>query len=333
MRALRLGLASWLPLALVCSVALADVEPLDDASRGTARQLATEGSEFYTRGDFLQALDRFQRAYAVVKLPTVGIWSARALVKLNRLVEASERYRELARTELPEDAPDAHRAAVAAATLEREQLLPQVPRIRVLLEGASLSEVSIFVDDQPFQSAFVGVQRFIDPGEHRLVARRGADVLKQPFRILAGETRDVTIQFVAVPEPDGAPQPAPSVPITEQPQPREQGVLGSYQRPVAFATLGVGALGLATSAILGFSASSQESRLRGRCPDGNCEPEEHGAVDRFETTKTLTYVGLGAGTLFVGLGGFLLLSEPGAPEAARVAVRVSPSGGAVVGRF
>ena len=69
-------------LVAVCAAVLlaasgALAEPAETSARA-ARQLGNEGIELYERGDYAGALDRLQRAYRVVKVPTLGLWSARA---------------------------------------------------------------------------------------------------------------------------------------------------------------------------------------------------------------------------------------------------------------
>ena len=68
--------------------------------RGLTLQLGYEGVAAYQKGDYVSARDKLERAYRVVRAPSLGLWSARALEKSGKLVEASERYLEVTRLEV-----------------------------------------------------------------------------------------------------------------------------------------------------------------------------------------------------------------------------------------
>jgi len=79
-----------------------------DAKRSSARQLATDASSEYRAGRYKEAYDKFNRAFKLVGVPALGVWSARSLKRLNRFVEASERYRDVLKRGVKPDAPEAH---------------------------------------------------------------------------------------------------------------------------------------------------------------------------------------------------------------------------------
>ncbi|HEY4159182.1 MAG TPA: tetratricopeptide repeat protein, partial [Polyangiaceae bacterium] len=89
--ALRLG--TWLTvLATVGLPQIAHAQAVDDATRSAARNLASAGVQAYQANDYPAARDKLERAYQVLRAPSLGLWSARALVKVGALVEAGERY-------------------------------------------------------------------------------------------------------------------------------------------------------------------------------------------------------------------------------------------------
>ena len=71
---------------------------------GTAsRELARDAKHDYDRGHFDEASQKFQKAFFATEVPTLALWSARALVKQGKLVTAAEFYRrasQLQRNEL-----------------------------------------------------------------------------------------------------------------------------------------------------------------------------------------------------------------------------------------
>jgi hypothetical protein len=92
--------SSWVGVTLLVVLGFssaARAQAVDDGSRAVARSLGTTGVEAYRAGDYATANDKLDKAYQILQAPSLGLWSARALVKLNRLVKAAERYREVTR--------------------------------------------------------------------------------------------------------------------------------------------------------------------------------------------------------------------------------------------
>src|SRR5690606_38402578 len=63
-------------------------DPSRDRKRASARQLATDASNDYRMGRFQDAYENFNRAFKLVGVPALGVWSARSLRQMDRLVEA-----------------------------------------------------------------------------------------------------------------------------------------------------------------------------------------------------------------------------------------------------
>src|SRR5690606_14260666 len=94
--------------ATMCMAALGWSAPAygaeaDSTTRAAARKLGTSGVEAYQAGDYQGASEKLERAYATLKVPTLGLWSARALIKLNRWVEAAERLLAVTRLDASGD--------------------------------------------------------------------------------------------------------------------------------------------------------------------------------------------------------------------------------------
>jgi len=68
-------------------------QAVDLGARSAARELARRGLSLQAEGKYVEALDAFDRANEVMHLPSLGLAAARCLVKLERWVEASERFR------------------------------------------------------------------------------------------------------------------------------------------------------------------------------------------------------------------------------------------------
>src|SRR5688572_10915705 len=119
--------------------------PVDEGTRAAARELGYEGVELFQKGDFAAASERLERAYQVLRVPTIGLWSARALAKLGKLVEASERYLEIGRLELGGEVAVQEQAQRDAAR-ERDDLSKRIPSLIVRLRDADGASAKVTID-------------------------------------------------------------------------------------------------------------------------------------------------------------------------------------------
>jgi hypothetical protein len=309
----RFSLRRWLGACLVFALLASPVTPafaqeVDDATRSAARQLAVEGSEFYEHENFEQAYDRFSRAYVLVRAPTVGLWAARSLQKLGRWVEASERFLEVQRQPLAEGAPPEHQQAQAEASVERQALLPRIPSLRVLVEGAEPSDVFITLNGELLPAALIGVGRPVDPGKVDVKGTRGSDVVAASVQVAEGESRDLKLSFRPV-----APLPvaAGSEAVLVEPEPaRERADPGQSQRTLGWVTLGVGGASLVLGSVFGLLGLSQKSDLEAACPERSCPPAQYDELDTYETRRTIASIGLIAGGVLAASGVTLVLTAP-----------------------
>jgi len=175
---LRILLTSaWI---LLSSTALA--QQVDDRARGAARALAEDGVSALQSGDVNAAVDKLERAYQIVRLPAVGLWSARALAKAGRLVSAAERYNEVTRWS---GAPDPKQdQAKADAAKERDELLPRVPSVTLTIEGGSANDVKVTLDGEPVLAALIGTAQPVDPKRLVHLGVDDAAFVKHVARIL-----------------------------------------------------------------------------------------------------------------------------------------------------
>ena len=90
-----LGCGAGLLAASLLLTTVSRAEPSDSATRDAARSLGLSGIEAYQAGNYELASSRLEKAYALLNVPSIGLWSARALAKRNRPVEAAARYFEV----------------------------------------------------------------------------------------------------------------------------------------------------------------------------------------------------------------------------------------------
>ncbi|MBW2525027.1 MAG: tetratricopeptide repeat protein, partial [Deltaproteobacteria bacterium] len=188
---------SWLAaLTLGATLALAPAvaaRPVDSENRAAARALGKEGIALYRQGKHAEALDRLSRAHAVVGLTTTGLWRAKCLEKLGRLVEAAEQYLQVTRMKPGDEAPQKHLAAIDEARAARQDLLPRIPKVRVVARGGGASAAVIRIDGKLVPAALLGELRPVDPGDHVLVVEHAGEVEEQLFRVAEGQTVELPV--------------------------------------------------------------------------------------------------------------------------------------------
>lgn len=291
---------------------VASAQTIDDGTRAAARALAEQGLSLYDAGKYALALDRFNRADAVVHAPTMGLMAARCLEKLGRLVESAERYRAVTRVPLPADAPEAQRAALANAAKERDALLPRIPTLQIDVAG---SGVAVTVDGKPMSEVLVGARNPTDPGHHRVEARRGEALATKELNVEEGAAATVLLD----PSPGIAPVPsAAAPPVEESPDPEG----GGTRRFLGVAALGLGGAGLVLGVVTGVLVLGKQHDLEAKgCAAGTCPPALADDVHSYATMRTLSTAGVVGGLVLAAGGATLLLTAPRAKRGGVPAAR------------
>lgn len=262
----------------------------DDATRAAARRIAEEGLQLFDTGRWAEALDRFERAGAAVKAPTMTLMAARSLEKLGRLVEASERYHATAAMQLDADASAAFRKAQEDATKERAALLPRIPSLVIDAGAAAPAEAAVTLDGKPIAASLLGSPIPVDPGAHTVILTRGEKALTERFSVKEGETKRLAF---AASEPAGAASPL---------------------RTVGWISLAAGGAGLVGAAVAGGMLLSTKAQLDGAgCKEGQCPPQTAGDVATYNDLRPVTTGLLTAGAVLAVAGGLAILVAPSSP--------------------
>jgi hypothetical protein len=332
--------ASLLVTALsTLSTAPLSAQTLDDATRNTARSLATQGKDALDRADFELARDLFHRAYALVPAPTLAHYEGRALMGLGRLVEAEEALLRAVRTPLGAESPEAFREAVRNADTELVSLRARMPHVTITVLGVEPDDarLSVTLDERPLNAAMLGVEVPIDPGPHVLRAVVGdGEPVKVAFSMLEKQSQKLEVQPKV---PSAPPLPVPMAPPSATVRRERQEALAarSWQKPVALASAGVGLAGLVTGVVTGVMAGRRYASAERACPDHACAEGSTGwnDVQSFRSLRTLSTVGYVVGG--VGLAGGVTLyvlappHQSAAPRSARAFKVWLTAGSAFVG--
>jgi hypothetical protein len=311
----------------------------NDAARGAARQLGSEGVEAYQAGDYKTANDKLSRAFQVVPAPTLGLWSARALVKVGKLVEASERYLEVARLDASRGEAAVQKQAQVDAARERDELLPRIPSLTISVTGGQ-GEVVVSVDGEPLQSALLGVRQPANPGSHVLEARDGTRALRKEVSVAEGRELKVELDLAtgralanAAGGDTAAARPttgSPAAPGSELPADQAQAKSGL---PVGFwVGVAVGGVGLVAGGVGAGLGASKKSELD--CADDRCPSSKQDGVDatnRWLTVSTVGFIVAGVGTAAAVT--FALTAPKAPPQAGRVETWLGLGSAGVRGSF
>lgn len=299
----RLWRSVSLSLALSLASAVAAAE--DAATRQAARKLAEDGVAALQSGDTATALQKLEKAHQMLKVPSVALWSARALSKKGLLVEAAERLREVAR--LPSSG-DAAVQAQARHDAERElaELTPRIPNLVIDVVNAEPSAVTVTLDGAPVPSALLGEDRPVNPGTHRVLGATGDEQVTVDVVLAESERKRTELRFAAkTVAPIASPGAAPAVPAV----PAELSSAGP-QRTLAYVALGAGAAGLVLGGVTGALALSKKSSLDDdpACAGDLCTYEAEDDVNSLRTLRTVSSIGFIAGGVLAATGVVLLVT-------------------------
>ncbi|HTV22489.1 MAG TPA: hypothetical protein VMG12_27560 [Polyangiaceae bacterium] len=316
--------------------------PADDAARTKARALGYAGVEAYAAGDYAAASAQLEESYQLLPVPSLGLWSARALVGLRRWVQAEQRYRAVAALPVAAgDSPVQQQAKVDAHS-ERAELLRRIPSLKIRINGAELDEVSVLVDGAARSSGEIATALLIDPGRHEIAGMRGSERSQVVLTLGEGAHEEVELRFSATPPaPTEAPAPAAAAPAlaaaAPAPAANVQPDPDSTRRILhtgAWVAIGAGAAGLATGVISYILGDRQYDSFKDRqlCVNGDCSPDE---VDAYNDLRDIHQVSLIAGSIVTAVGVTVLVLTWDAPQASQQVVRLElgPTAVGVSGTF
>jgi hypothetical protein len=272
----------------------------DATSRKAARLLAEEGLALYDRKEFEKALAQLDKADALLTVPTVDLYAARCLAELGRLTEAAARYLEVIEVKLDDAAPPAFKTAIEDAQRERAALLPRVPTVAIVVEGGP-EGATVVLDGLPIPPGAVGDKHLVDPGNHRVEAKRDGASAVEEFSIKEGESTSITLNL---PKPAQPPPPPPPFVPDQKPG-------GGVLRTLGWVSVGAGGVGLALWGVTGGIALAQ----RGRFENRGCDLDEDRCpagvrTDGYQALRLTATIGFWSGIGLATAGTVLLIASP-----------------------
>jgi hypothetical protein len=322
-------------IAVIVSLSLPAAAQDAHADKATARTLFQDAGVAMEAQDYARATDLYARANALFPAPTSALGEARALVKLGRLVEASERYLALMNKPLGDDASEAFTRAVDDARSEREVVLERLPALLITREEGG----GVSLDGKPLDAASLGVKRWVDPGKHRITVHvEGADDITREVEVTEGQVLPIDLTGVGdqlPPEPEAA-----EAPRDAADPPQETSDTDQTQRNAGFSLIGVGGASIVVAIITGAAYLDATGTIDDQCDDQlRCTQAGLDAVDRGETLGIVNAVTLIGGIALVAAGVTLVLTSPDQADPDEEQVALHPllaptaAGLGVSGRF
>jgi hypothetical protein len=318
-----------LVLFSLLSVAPAWSQPADEATRTAARALGTSGVEAYQAGDFVLASDKLEKAYGILRVPSIGLWSARALVQNGKWVEALDRYLEVVSLQVPTGDYAVQKQAQADSEADLAALKKRIPTIVVTTEGAPISETQITIDSRAVPSGLASEGRLVNPGRHVVEGRHAGQPARTEVTVMEGQREVALLRFGAAAAVPVAASTAPPAPAEDTGPPPDRSTL----RKIGWVTLGTGVVGVGVGTVFGIMALGKKSQLDSNpaCTDNRCAPAQEDNIESYNTSRTISSVGFIVGGVLTGVGVALVLSSPASK--ARAEAWFSPNAAGVRGRF
>lgn len=317
-RARRLPIAFGFALVALSLSAPLRAEPQRQAeveSSQRALTLGHEALEAFERGEYTAALERFEDAEDEAHSPVFVLYMARSNAALGHLLRARELFEKVRAEALPDDAPEAWRAAQQSAEEEQISLDARVPSLLLVIDGPTKPPFEVTIGPQSTDIDERTHEFELDPGSYAIAVTDAAGRRREQSVTLAEGEREARVVFTfpkptlekstaskTKARPESASKPPRSSP-TEPDTTREK----STENLGAWTVLGVGALATAVGIATGTVAWAKARHVRSRCDGLTCPTELEDDADQARTWANVASVGFAVG--IVGLGGGLLLFE------------------------
>lgn len=305
------------------------------ADKETARELFREGDEKFREGDYDAALKAFAAADDIMGVPTTGVERARTLMKLQKLLEATEHLQRIMRIPSEPGENEIQKTARQEAAKMLEEVRSRIPSLRVVVEGDGGADVAMFVDDVEVPPSAHDFPRKVDPGAHEV------RVIVPGFRpeertVTVDEQQEEVLTITLTPVDGEAPVVDPWKGGSEADEGDGAGVNGyAVMMWTGFAFAAAGAIaGTVTGAMSIAKAKDLESA--DKCDGPKCSQkhidERDGALPiAHVSTASFAVAGVGAAIGTIGL--FLYLGDDERADTAVVTPVIGPTSIGVAGRF
>jgi hypothetical protein len=259
-------------------------QPAPAAQCSLAEALFREGRRLLAQGQVEAACPQFAESQRLEPAGGTLLNLALCHERIGRLATAWAEYREALRVAQREAQPEREQIARERSAA----LAPQLPFLTIVLAaGAAEPGLAVELDGVALPAPALGVATPVDPGPHRVVARRPG---RAPYRV---ETRVAAAQRARVVVPrlgPAAPRPADA---------------GRSRRLAGLITGGAGLAALAVGSAFGVRAIARGRDAASHCPGDVCDPQGVRLNDQARTSALVADVTLGVGLAAVVAGAYL----------------------------
>lgn len=322
-RARRLAATIAIGLAIASASSSAFAEPTA-SEKETARSLVASGREKRRAGDERGALDDFQRAHAIMGVPTTALELGKSQEALGQLVEARTTLLEGVRYPVHNGEPEAFKKARREAKQLAESIAPRLATVTIALTGVGEGmKPKVTIDGAPASGSAVNAPLKVNPGKRVIVVKVGDEEKKAELDLAEGGEDRVRFAFSGTPAPR---------PIALDPQPKPPEPSASRTSPLVYIGIATAGVGVAVGTVTGIMTISAYDSVKGDCPGGKCPPETHADVDRgttLGTISTISFVVAGVGAALIVVG--ILMPSKAAVEASHASISAGPGG--IAGTF
>jgi hypothetical protein len=302
------------------------------AERDTAAAQAMfdQARDAMKRGDLAQACPKFAESHRLDPQPGTLANLAVCEEKRGAVASAWTHAREV----IDQLGPGDDRVPALKALVGRAA--KRLPRLTIRLAAGAPKGARVRRDDVELGDASLGESLPVDPGDHTIVVvAPGRKDTSTVVTLVEGKMAQVEVS--AGDELTGAGVPT-AMPVAEKERPvgPAEPASTSGRKTLGYSVGGVGLVGVGVAAVTGFVLLGKQSNVKaadcdktsGVCRGPNAS-EGTAAASSGQSLLPVYYGSLAVGVVGLAIGAYFIFTDGDAS----VAVRVSPSGGAVEGRF
>jgi hypothetical protein len=339
--AVAIGLAIALGVPSLCAAQT-------DDERSGARAAAGAGIAAYNANHFSEAFDLLSRAESLVHAPTHLLYMARSADKLGHLVQAHELYVRISKEQLGEAAPRAFVEAQQSALKEQRAIEKRLAYLTVDIQGAPPASVKVTIDARTIPDALLGVPFPEDPGNHVILATgsRGEHSDQVQIALAEGKRERVTLNVHAdgpAPVTPAAPAVTASSAGPASPNPASSSGTAALDQGngtrseakwkpiVAWASIGVGAVGVGLGTVFLIqrgSKSSDADTAYDNCNPRVCTVAERDQINSLNQSAsragTVSLISYGVGAAAISTGLYLLFTADSKQSSAKGSLHLVP---------
>jgi len=299
-----------------------DLESASDEAKAKASAHYTQGMASYQAGDTAAALAEFELSYQTVNSPNSHLMVAKSLIDLGRYAEAHRALDETLAEARQAEAKDPKYAQTRqAAQEELVRVEAHVVKLKLTVSGVE-SAASVRVNDTEYGPDELSRPIVVAPGQLTLtLIDKGENVATQSLEARAGETLHLTLAPERETETPAVATSTPVAAASKRPFP--------HRRTTAYVAGGIGVAGALAFGVFGVLNHAKYSDVQDQCSDNLCSDDVREDAERGHTYQTIANVGLIVGVVGLGTAVALVLTEPDATSARRLATRVAVGPGSI----